>query len=75
MGDFSVKVSYEQIAAKNYSFSAGQYFEVRIEYVKLSEEEFNTRMLAYTSRLNQLFVEGKELEQSIKERLEELKYE
>ncbi len=72
--DFSVKVSYEQIAEKNYSFSAGQYFEVKIEYVELSEEEFNNRMVAYASRLNQLFAEGKELEQSIKERLEELKY-
>ena len=73
--DFSVKVSYDQIAEKNYSFSAGQYFEVKIEYVELSEEEFNNRMVAYASRLNQLFAEGKELEQSIKERLEELKYE
>lgn len=73
--DFSVKVSYDQIEEKNYSFSAGQYFEVKIEYVELSEEEFNNRMLAYASRLNQLFAEGKELEQTIKERLGELKYE
>lgn len=73
--EFSVKVSYEQIKEKNYSFSAGQYFEVKIELVELSEEEFNQRMLAYASRLNQLFAEGKELEQSIKERLGELKYE
>lgn len=73
--DFSVKVSYEQIKEKNYSFSAGQYFEVKIEFVELSEEEFNNRMLAYATRLNQLFAEGKGLEQSIKERLGELKYE
>ena len=73
--DFSVKVSYEHIKEKNYSFSAGQYFEVKIEFVELSEEEFNNRMLAYATRLNQLFAEGKELEQSIKERLGELKYE
>lgn len=72
--DFSVKVSYQQIAEKNYSFSAGQYFEVMIEYVELSEEEFNNRMVAYVNRLNQLFAEGKELEQSIKERLGELKH-
>lgn len=72
--DFSVKVSYEQIAEKNYSFSAGQYFEVKIEYVEISEEEFNDRMVAYTDRLNKLFAEGKVLEQSIKEKLENLKY-
>lgn len=73
--DFSVKVSYEQIKEKNYSFSAGQYFEVKIEFMELSEEEFNNRMLAYVTRLNELFAEGKELEQSIKERLGELEYE
>ena len=73
--DFSVSVSYEEIEAKNYSLSAGQYFEVKIEYVELSEEEFNNRMLAYATRLNQLFAEGKTLEESIKEKLGELKYE
>lgn len=72
--DFSVKVSYEQITEKNYSFSAGQYFEVKIEYVEISEEEFNNRMFAYTDRLNKLFTEGKILEKSIKEKLEKLKY-
>ena len=73
--DFSVKVSYEQIKEKNYSFSAGQYFEIKIEYVELSTEEFNNRMAAYTSKLDALFAEGKNLEQSIKNRLGELKYE
>ena len=72
--DFSVSVSYEEIEAKNYSLSAGQYFEVKIEYVELSEAEFNNRMLAYATRLNQLFAEGKCLEQSIKESLGEINY-
>ncbi len=72
--DFSVSVSYEQIAEKNYSLSAGQYFEVKIEYVELSQEAFEKRMLAYTTRLNELFAEGKELEEEIKERLGELRY-
>ena len=73
--DFSVKVSYEKITEKNYSFSAGQYFEVKIEYVELSEEEFNQRMREYATRLNQLFAEGKKLEEDIEERLGELRYE
>lgn len=72
--DFSVKVSYEQITEKNYSFSAGQYFEVKIEYVELSQEEFEQRMKWYSARLDELFTEGKELEESIKERLGELRY-
>ena len=56
--DFSVKVSYEEIQEKNYSLSAGQYFEVKIEYVELSPEEFNQRMAAYSSRLGEVFCGG-----------------
>ena len=73
--DFSVKVSYEQVEEKSYSFSAGQYFEVKIEYVELSPEEFLTRMTVYKDNLDKLFSKGKSLEKSIKERLEELQYE
>lgn len=73
--DFSVSVTYEQIAEKNYSLSAGQYFEVRIEFVELSQEAFEERMTAYADRLGRLFAEGKSLEDEIKQRLEELKYE
>lgn len=73
--DFSVKVSYEEIQDKNYSLSAGQYFEVKIEYVELSPEEFNQRMAAYSSRLEEYFAEGKRLEEEIEENLGALKYE
>ncbi len=73
--DFSVSVTYEQISEKNYSLSAGQYFEVKIEFVELSQEDFEKRMLAYSSRLEKLFEEGKALEEEIKQRLGELKYE
>ena len=73
--DFSVKVSYEQITEKNYSLSAGQYFEVRIEYVELTPEEFEAKMNTYKKNLNELFSKGKELEEEIQQRLGELKYE
>ena len=73
--DFSVSVTYEQIAEKNYSLSAGQYFEVRIEFVELSQEAFEQRMTAYADRLGKLFAEGKSLEDEINQRLGELKYE
>ena len=72
--DFSVSVTYEQIAEKNYSLSAGQYFEVKIEFVELSQEAFEQRMAAYSSRLEKLFAEGKFLEDEIKQRLGELRY-
>ena len=68
-------VTYEQIAEKNYSLSAGQYFEVKIEFVELSQEAFEQRMTAYADRLEKLFAEGKSLEDEIEKRLGELKYE
>lgn len=73
--DFSVKVSYEEIQEKNYSLSAGQYFEVKIEYIELSPEEFNQRMATYSSRLEKYFAEGKRLEEEIEQKLGKLKYE
>lgn len=72
--DFSVKVSYDDIKNKNYSFSAGQYFEVKIEYVKITADEFNQKIADYTANLDKLFAEGKTLEDEIKQRLWELKY-
>src|SRR5699024_10559339 len=50
--DFSVLVDYEEIKEKNYSFAAGQYFEVKIEYVELSQEEFNNRIKQSSIRLD-----------------------
>lgn len=67
--DFSVAVSYEQIKAKNYSFSAGQYFDVKIEYVDLSPAEFAAKMDGYKKNLDSLFAESRELEKEIKKQL------
>ena len=73
--DFSVQVTYDEIKDKNYSLSAGQYFEVKIEFVELTSEEFEEKMDSFKSNLEKLFSEGKSLEDEIRERLEELSYE
>lgn len=73
--DFSVVVTNDQIKEKNYSFSAGQYFEVKIEYVELTPEEFEAKMNEYKTTLDSLFAEGRDLEEEIKKQLEELKNE
>lgn len=73
--DFSVLVTNEQIKEKNYSFSAGQYFEVKIEYVELTPEEFEAKMNEYKKNLSELFAKGSELEKDIQKSLEGLKYE
>lgn len=73
--DFSVVVSYEEIEAKNYSLSAGQYFEVKIEYVEITQEEFEGKLGGIKTNLQRLFVESKELENEISKQLEFLSYE
>ncbi|NGZ90742.1 HsdM family class I SAM-dependent methyltransferase [Psychroflexus maritimus] len=73
--DFSVVVDYEEIKAKNYSLSAGQYFEVKIEYVDITAEEFETKMQSFDKDLNGLFIESRRLESEIKSNLKKLKYE
>lgn len=72
--DFSVSVTYDQIKEKNYSLSAGQYFEVKIEYVELTPDEFEEKMNQYKTNLRAYFDEGKTLEGEIFKSLEELKY-
>lgn len=73
--DFTVVVSYEQIKEKNYSFSAGQYFEVKIEYTDITAAEFETKMNGFKTNLDSLFAESKSLEKEIQKQLNGLKYE
>jgi type I restriction enzyme M protein len=72
--DLSVVVSKEDIAAKNYSFSAGQYFEVKIEYVDITAEEFAEKMSDFETNLQSLFEEGSALNLDIRKQLKMLKY-
>jgi len=73
--DFTVVVSYDQIKEKNYSFSAGQYFEVKIEYTDITPAEFETKMNGFKANLDNLFAESKTLENEIQKQLNGLKYE
>jgi type I restriction enzyme M protein len=73
--DFSVVVSYDDIKAKNYSLSAGQYFEVKIEYLDMSVQEFSTKLKSFETNLSSLFKESNMLEGEIHENLKSLKYE
>lgn len=73
--NLSVAVSYDEIEAKNYSLSAGQYFDVKIEYVDITPGQFVEKMQGFTSNLDSLFSQSRELETEIKKQLSGLKYE
>ncbi len=72
--DFTVVVSYDDIKAKNYSFSAGQYFDVKIEYTDISPAEFEAKMTGFKTNLDKLFAESSDLEIEIRNRLGKITY-
>jgi len=72
--DLSVVLSYDEIKAKNYSFSAGQYFDVKIQHVAITPQEFVKRMGAFSTRLDGLFVESRQMETEIQASLRAVKH-
>ena len=72
--DFSVIVDYDEIKEKNYSFSAGQYFEIKIEYIDITSEEFKQKMDGYKNDLNHMFEKSRNLENEILDNLNQLRY-
>ena len=73
--DFSVVIPAEEIRDKNYSFSAGQYFDVKIEYIDITAKHFAGKMNSYQNNLEEYFNESAQLEKQILEQLKSLNYE
>ena len=72
--DFSVAVTYDEIKEKGYSLSAGQYFDIKIDYVDITADEFNQRMSDYKSKLTEMFKESHRLEEEIMKQLDSLNF-
>lgn len=72
--DFSKVVAFDGIKQKKYSLSAGQYFDIKIEYVDITAEEFNSRMAEHKKKLSEMFAESHELEKEIMEQLGRLRF-
>ena len=73
--DFSVLVSVDDIKNKNYSFSAGQYFEVKLEFSELTKEEFNNKVECLSKDINELLSENNKLMVEVNNTLKEILYE
>ena len=61
------------IAAGGYVIN--DYFDVKIEYVELTQEEFNAKMAEFKSELQSLFDESNALQAEIMKQLGKVKYE
>ena len=72
--NFTIVVCYGQYREKNYRISAGQSFEVKIQYTDISPKEFEATMNGLKPNLDSIFAESKTLELEIQEQLNGLKY-
>lgn len=70
--DFSVVVSHDDIKKKGYSLSAGQYFDVKIEYEDISNEEFNERINSYKEKIHLLQLKDADVYSELSKQLDKL---
>ena len=75
VNDFSAVVSYKDIKAKNYSFSAGQYFEIKIDYIDITKNEFDKKIIESIDNLTEQFEESKKRDADILRSFKKIKYE
>jgi type I restriction enzyme M protein len=73
--DFSVVVSYDDIEAKNYSLSAGQFFDVKVEYSNLTPTQFKKALTSQSQKMRDLFQLSRTLEASVTDAIASLTYE
>lgn len=71
--DFTVSVTYDDIKEKNYSLSAGQYFDVKIEYVDITQEEYEKMINDFNDEFAKYVEETTQFQQEISKILKELK--
>ncbi|GAV21430.1 type I restriction enzyme M protein [Mariprofundus micogutta] len=71
---FSTVVPYSDFEEKNYSFSASQYFDIPIEYVDITAEQFTAKVENYSRNLDILFEESKAIESEIKLMIGKISY-
>lgn len=71
--DFTVSVTYDAIKDKNYSLSAGQYFDVKIEYVEISQEEYEKMINEFNDDFSKYVDETTKFQHEISSILKELK--
>jgi type I restriction enzyme M protein len=72
--DFSVVVSYDEIEAKNYSLSAGQYFDVKIDHVEMTSVEFREQIARHQATLSDLFALSRQHELEIMSKIKAVNY-
>lgn len=71
---FSIAVGYDDIAERDYSFSAGQHFEVKIEYIEITNEEFQDRLQSLQSQVKRLNAKSEAISETLEASLAKLNF-
>ena len=69
---FSAVVTHDKIKEKNYSLSAGSYFDIVIKHIDITNDEFKQRVNGIKSKLKAMFAEGKTWEEKIFSQLDKM---
>jgi type I restriction enzyme M protein len=72
--NFTVTPTYKDIELKEYSFAPGQYFDVKVEFVEMNEEQFSKRLNLLHKELNKLFELGRKQESLLNTKIEKITY-
>ena len=65
INDFSVVVDYDEIKEKGYGLFAGQYFDVKVEYIDITEDKFKEDLSLFMTDINKLNKESQILNEHI----------
>jgi type I restriction enzyme M protein len=63
--EFSISLTGEQIALKDYSFAAGQYLVIKNTHVDLTKEEFDSRINRIKTELVEISKQSKIIDESL----------
>ena len=72
--DFSVIVNNLEIKQNSYSFSAGQYFDVKMMYDELTADEFDEAIAKHLNVLEEMFMSGVKLQKEIIKQVKRIEY-
>ena len=68
-------VDYDTIKNKHYSLAAGQYFDIKIERIDITPDEFTHNISMIMDELDSMLIVTRQLEADIRKQMKRLKYE
>jgi len=63
--EFSVAPKYDEIRQNNYSLNAGSYFNIKIEYTDITNDQFKEHLNKFKSEIEKSSKKSKELEEKL----------